>query len=35
VYGCIHFRIDCTKGLEAGEKIGAFAVARGRQDGSE
>lgn len=35
VYGCIHFRIDCSKGLEAGEKIGAFAVARGRQDGSE
>ena len=35
VYGCIHFRIDCTKGLEAGEKIGNFAVLRGRQDGSD
>jgi PAP2 superfamily len=34
VYGLIHFRIDCTMGLVHGKKIGEFAIARGKADGS-
>jgi hypothetical protein len=35
IYGCIHFRFDCEKGLEAGTKIGAFAVTRAQNDGAQ
>jgi PAP2 superfamily len=35
IYGCIHFRVDCEKGLEAGKKIGDFAIVRAKQDGAE
>jgi hypothetical protein len=35
LYGAIHYRSDCEKGLEAGKKVGSFAVARGRIDGAE
>jgi PAP2 superfamily len=35
VYGLIHFRVDCEMGLEHGKKIGQYAVARGKADGSE
>jgi hypothetical protein len=34
IYGLIHFRIDCELGLEHGKKIGQYAIARGRADGS-
>ena len=35
VYGCIHYRFDSENGLVHGKKVGEFAVARGRSDGSE
>lgn len=35
MYGCIHYRSDCEKGLETGNKVGAFAVNRGHTDGAE
>lgn len=35
IYGGIHFRVDCEKGLEAGKKVGDFAVLRARTDGAE
>jgi hypothetical protein len=35
VYGCIHYRFDCEVGLVVGKKVGEYAVARGRSDGSE
>jgi hypothetical protein len=35
IYGCIHYRFDCEAGLAAGEKVGAFAVERGRKDGAQ
>ncbi len=34
VFGLIHFRVDCELGLTHGAKIGEFAVARGKADGS-
>ncbi len=34
VYGLIHYRFDCEKGLESGKKVGNYAVERGRKDGS-
>jgi membrane-associated phospholipid phosphatase len=34
VYGLIHYRIDCTMGLTHGKKIGDYAIARGKVDGS-
>ncbi|HEY1055572.1 MAG TPA: vanadium-dependent haloperoxidase, partial [Emticicia sp.] len=34
IYGLIHFRFDCTIGLDHGKKIGQYAVARGKADGS-
>lgn len=34
VYGLIHYRFDCVVGLEHGEKIGEYAIARGKADGS-
>lgn len=35
LYGAIHYRSDCEKGLETGAKVGAYAVARGQIDGAE
>lgn len=35
MYGAIHYRSDCEKGLETGNKVGDFAVARARTDGAE
>lgn len=35
IYGAIHYRSDCEKGLETGNKVGAFAIARARTDGAE
>jgi membrane-associated phospholipid phosphatase len=34
VYGLIHYRVDCTMGLVHGKKIGEYAIARGKTDGS-
>ena len=34
VYGLIHYRFDCTAGLACGKNIGAYAVSRGKADGS-
>ncbi|MBC8151758.1 MAG: phosphatase PAP2 family protein [Bacteroidetes bacterium] len=34
VYGLIHYRFDCDEGLVTGKNIGAYAVARGKADGS-
>jgi PAP2 superfamily len=34
VYGLIHFRVDCEMGLVHGKKIGEYAIARGKADGS-
>lgn len=34
IYGMIHFRSDCETGLKCGANIGAYAVARGKADGS-
>ena len=35
LYGGIHYRSDCEKGLESGNKVGAYAIARARTDGAE
>lgn len=35
MYGAIHYRSDCEKGLETGNKVGAFAITRARTDGAE
>jgi hypothetical protein len=35
MFGCIHYRSDCEKGLQLGEKVGGFAVARALIDGAE
>lgn len=35
MYASIHYRSDCEKGLESGNKIGEFAKARARTDGAE
>jgi PAP2 superfamily len=35
LYGAIHYRSDCDKGLETGKKVGNFAVARATTDGAE
>ncbi|MFD2570944.1 phosphatase PAP2 family protein [Spirosoma soli] len=34
MYGLIHYRFDCEVGLKCGKNIGAYAVARGKADGS-
>ncbi len=34
IYGMIHYRFDCEKGLEVGKKVGNYAIDRGRKDGS-
>ncbi len=35
LYGAIHYRSDCEKGLLAGNKVGAFAITLGHNDGAE
>jgi len=35
MYGGIHFRSDCEVGIATGNKVGAYAVARGHIDGAE
>lgn len=35
MYGAIHYRSDCEKGLETGNKIGIFAKQRATTDGAE
>jgi hypothetical protein len=35
LYGAIHYRSDCEKGLETGRRVGDFAIARARTDGAE
>lgn len=34
IYGGIHYRFDCEAGLKNGMQIGAFAIQRGKNDGS-
>lgn len=34
IYGLIHYRVDCEMGLVHGKKIGEYAIARGKADGS-
>jgi hypothetical protein len=34
VYGAIHYRFDSEVGLQCGKNIAAFAVQRGKSDGS-
>ena len=35
MYGAIHYRSDCQKGLDLGKKVADFAVARAAIDGAE
>ncbi|MBS4062914.1 MAG: phosphatase PAP2 family protein [Chitinophagaceae bacterium] len=35
LYGAIHYRSDCEKGLEAGNKVGGYAIARAQTDGAD
>lgn len=35
LYGAIHYRSDCEKGIEVGNKVGDYAIARARTDGAE
>lgn len=35
MYGAIHYRSDCEKGLETGTKVGNYAVQRALTDGAE
>jgi membrane-associated phospholipid phosphatase len=35
LYGAIHYRSDCERGLETGKKVGNYAVNRGHIDGAE
>jgi hypothetical protein len=35
LYGAIHYRSDCEKGLDAGKKVGNYAINRGHIDGAE
>jgi hypothetical protein len=35
IYGAIHYRSDCEKGLVLGETVGSFAVLRATIDGAE
>lgn len=35
LYGAIHYRSDCLKGLETGNKVGGYAIARALTDGAE
>jgi hypothetical protein len=35
MYGGIHYRSDCQAGLETGEKVGNYAIARAKSDGAD
>lgn len=35
MYGAIHYRSDCEVGITTGNKVGAYAVARGQTDGAQ
>lgn len=35
MYGAIHYRSDCEKGLACGNTIGGYAIQRARTDGAE
>lgn len=35
IYGAIHYRSDCEKGLLSGQKVGDYAIARAITDGAE
>ena len=35
MFGAIHYRSDCEKGLILGETVGSFAVTRATIDGAE
>jgi PAP2 superfamily len=35
IFGTIHYRFDCEKGLESGKKIAAYAIERAKNDGAE
>lgn len=35
MYGGIHYRADCDKGLETGKKVGVYAVNRAKTDGAD
>lgn len=35
LWGGIHFRSDCSQGLVTGQKVGAYAVTRGKTDGAD
>lgn len=35
MFGCIHYRSDCEKGLELGKKVGDIAISRAKLDGAE
>lgn len=35
MFGCIHYRSDCEKGLALGQKVGDIAIARAKLDGAE
>jgi hypothetical protein len=35
MFGAIHYRSDCEKGLLLGETVGNFAVERATTDGAE
>ena len=34
LYGAIHYRTDCTVGLQVGMNVGNYAVLRGQSDGA-
>jgi hypothetical protein len=35
MYAAIHYRSDCEKGLECGNRIGSYAIQRAVTDGAE
>jgi hypothetical protein len=35
LYGAIHYRSDCEVGLQCGNRVGAFAVTKGQNDGAD
>ena len=35
LYGAIHFKSDCEAGLDCGQRVGAYAIARAKIDGAE
>ncbi len=35
MYGGLHYRSDCEKGIDAGKKIGHYAVLRAKTDGAD